>query len=190
MASNKLVSMLQHPDEIVPLLQMALAAKRAQLLPKDPSLAFCYDMLNKVSRRFAGCCPTYTFQYISNKIHSFFATSNVNPPPPPYGHTTTHHHTPKYVSFNAVIDIATELHPDRMLSAARMLCSFAVVIQQLPEVLRDPVCIFYLVLRALDTIEDDMALPVATKLPLLLAFHEHIYDRRASTDCCIRRATR
>ena len=51
------------------------------------------------------------------------------------------------------------------------------VIQQLPEVLRDPVCIFYLVLRALDTIEDDMALPVKTKLPLLLAFHEHIFDR-------------
>ena len=48
---GKLASMLQHPDEIVPLLQMALAARRAKMLPKDPSLAFCYDMLNRVSRR-------------------------------------------------------------------------------------------------------------------------------------------
>jgi len=34
--------------------------------------------------------------------------------------------------------------------------SFAVVIQQLPQELQDPVCIFYLVLRGLDSVEDDM----------------------------------
>ena len=28
-------------------------------------------------------------------------------------------------------------------------------------------CVFYLVLRALDTVEDDMAVPVAVKVPLL-----------------------
>jgi len=54
------------------------------------------------------------------------------------------------------------------------------VIQQLPAELRDAVCVFYLVLRALDTVEDDMALPAATKLPLLHAFHERIYDRRGA----------
>ena len=32
------------------------------------------------------------------------------------------------------------------------------VIQQLPERLRDAICVFYLVLRALDTVEDDMGL--------------------------------
>ena len=41
-----------------------------------------------------------------------------------------------------------------------MLCkvsrSFAMVIQQLPEHLRQSVCVFYLVLRGLDTVEDDM----------------------------------
>lgn len=58
-----------------------------------------------------------------------------------------------------------------------MVCSFAIVIQQLPPELRDPVCIFYLVLRALDTVEDDMAIPVPDKLPTLLSFHEKIYDR-------------
>ena len=34
--------------------------------------------------------------------------------------------------------------------------SFAMVIQQLPQEMRDSVCIFYLVLRALDTVEDEM----------------------------------
>ena len=51
------------------------------------------------------------------------------------------------------------------------------MIQQLPPELRDPVCIFYLVLRALDTVEDDMAIPVPDKLPTLLSFHEKVYDR-------------
>ena len=54
--------------------------------------------------------------------------------------------------------------------------SFAVVIQQLPEDLKDAVCIFYLVLRALDTIEDDMQVPNDVKLPMLKSFHEKCYD--------------
>ena len=58
------------------------------------------------------------------------------------------------------------------------------VIQQLPLELRDAVCVFYLVLRALDTVEDDMALPLETKLPHLRAFHEHIFDRSAPRRCC------
>ena len=48
--------------------------------------------------------------------------------------------------------------------------SFSVVIQQLPEDLKDAVCVFYLVLRALDTIEDDMQIPLEEKLPLLETF--------------------
>jgi phytoene/squalene synthetase len=55
--------------------------------------------------------------------------------------------------------------------------SFAIVIQQLPEELRDAVCVFYLVLRALDSIEDDMAFPVEQKLPLLRSLHEHVGDK-------------
>ncbi len=61
-----------------------------------------------------------------------------------------------------------------------MLClhpirSFAVVIQQLPNPLRDAVCLFYLILRALDTVEDDMALADNIKLPALNSFHQSIY---------------
>ena len=56
-------------------------------------------------------------------------------------------------------------------------CSFAIVIQQLPNPLRDAICVFYLVLRALDTVEDDMAIDNKVKIPALLAFHESIYDR-------------
>ncbi|GLJ50476.1 hypothetical protein SUGI_1075570 [Cryptomeria japonica] len=54
--------------------------------------------------------------------------------------------------------------------------SFAFVIQQLGVELRNAVCIFYLVLRGLDTVEDDMSIPVDTKLPILTNFHQHIYD--------------
>ena len=58
------------------------------------------------------------------------------------------------------------------------------MIQQLPEELRDAVCVFYLVLRALDTVEDDMALPLATKVPLLRRFHRLSYDPAwAMTGC-------
>jgi farnesyl-diphosphate farnesyltransferase len=33
-----------------------------------------------------------------------------------------------------------------------------------------------LILRALDTIEDDMTLPNSTKLPLLRSFHKKLYE--------------
>lgn len=55
--------------------------------------------------------------------------------------------------------------------------SFAVVIQQLPPELRDAICVFYLVLRALDTVEDDMALDPKKKVPLLRRFYEKSYNR-------------
>lgn len=54
--------------------------------------------------------------------------------------------------------------------------SFSVVIQQLPEELRDAVCIFYLVLRALDTVEDDMDFPRDKKLALLPEFYRKSFD--------------
>mmetsp|Transcript_38362 Transcript_38362/g.85410 ORF Transcript_38362/g.85410 Transcript_38362/m.85410 type:complete len:165 (+) Transcript_38362:47-541(+) len=103
--------LLRHPDEFVPLVKMALAAKKAAKLPTHPDLAFCYEILNNVSR------------------------------------------------------------------------SFAVVIQQLPNPLRDAICVFYLVLRGLDTVEDDMAIPNDIKLPALLSFHEKIYERGFTMDC-------
>ena len=66
--------------------------------------------------------------------------------------------------------------------------SFAVVIQQLPAELRDAVCVFYLVLRALDSIEDDMAFPEDKKLPLLRSLHHHVGDTCALSRC-MRRCT-
>ncbi|KAF3435778.1 hypothetical protein FNV43_RR22870 [Rhamnella rubrinervis] len=54
--------------------------------------------------------------------------------------------------------------------------SFSFVIQQLDADLRNAVCIFYLVLRALDTVEDDTSIPTDVKVPILKAFHRHIYD--------------
>jgi len=93
------------------LVRMYSAAKSAAKLPQEPGLAFCYGLLNDVSR------------------------------------------------------------------------SFAIVIQQLPNPLRDAVCVFYLVLRGLDTVEDDMALSDDIKLPMLHAFHEKIYERNFHMEC-------
>ncbi|KAK3195384.1 hypothetical protein Dsin_026694 [Dipteronia sinensis] len=61
--------------------------------------------------------------------------------------------------------------------------SFALVIQQLGTDLRNAVCIFYLVLRALDTVEDDTSIPTDVKVPILKAFHRHIYDRNWHFPC-------
>ncbi|PFH56627.1 hypothetical protein XA68_16243 [Ophiocordyceps unilateralis] len=49
--------------------------------------------------------------------------------------------------------------------------SFAAVIQELDHELLVPVTLFYLVLRGLDTIEDDMTIPVAEKVGYLQNFH-------------------
>ncbi|KAI9899318.1 hypothetical protein N3K66_005779 [Trichothecium roseum] len=50
--------------------------------------------------------------------------------------------------------------------------SFSTVIQELNHELLLPVALFYLVLRGLDTVEDDMTIPLETKLPILRNFHE------------------
>lgn len=60
------------------------------------------------------------------------------------------------------------------LALTKVSRSFAVVIQKLSPELRDAVCVFYLVLRGLDTIEDDMAVDVGVKVPLLTSFYEKL----------------
>jgi len=50
--------------------------------------------------------------------------------------------------------------------------SFAAVIMELPAELREAVLVFYLVLRALDSVEDDMAVDLKEKCALLHVFHE------------------
>jgi len=104
---------MKHPDEVPALVMLKIAAMRAKrAIPKDENLAFCYKMLNRVSR------------------------------------------------------------------------SFSIVIQQLkPAPLRDAVCVFYLVLRGLDTVEDDMSIPIDIKLPILKEFHKHIYDPSWKFSC-------
>lgn len=77
-------------------------------------------------------------------------------------------------------DVSRDVPLDRVALISIRVCSFAIVIQQLPNELKDPVCIFYLVLRALDTVEDDMAIDSSVKLPILESFHQKIYDRQAT----------
>lgn len=55
--------------------------------------------------------------------------------------------------------------------------SFAAVIAELPEDLRRPIANFYLVLRGLDTVEDDMSIPLEKKMPELRSFYKHLYEK-------------
>ncbi|KAG8905222.1 bifunctional farnesyl-diphosphate farnesyltransferase/squalene synthase [Tulasnella sp. 403] len=52
--------------------------------------------------------------------------------------------------------------------------SFAAVIKQVDGDLARTICLFYLVLRGLDTIEDDMTLPDEQKQPLMRSFHKYL----------------
>ena len=65
----------------------------------------------------------------------------------------------------------------------RVSRSFSMVIQQLSAELRLAVCVFYLVLRALDTVEDDMALSNDVKVPALKAFYKHCRDESFTMEC-------
>ncbi|KAL0481810.1 farnesyl-diphosphate farnesyltransferase [Acrasis kona] len=62
--------------------------------------------------------------------------------------------------------------------------SFTLVIQELPEQLRNSVCVFYLVLRALDTIEDDTLYPEYKKAPALISFYTHLDDSSFTVQDC------
>ncbi len=53
----------------------------------------------------------------------------------------------------------------------RVSRSFAAVIRQLPPELADATCLFYLALRGLDTVEDDMSLALPQKRAMLESFH-------------------
>ena len=44
---------MKHPEELMPLLRVKRASKLACTLPSDPDLAFCFGMLQRVSRSFA-----------------------------------------------------------------------------------------------------------------------------------------
>nr|KAK5443590.1 bifunctional farnesyl-diphosphate farnesyltransferase/squalene synthase [Exophiala xenobiotica] len=52
--------------------------------------------------------------------------------------------------------------------------SFSAVIQELHPDLLLPVCLFYLTLRGLDTVEDDTSIPAKTKEPVLRKFHQNL----------------
>ncbi|KAL5855944.1 hypothetical protein ACOSQ4_005746 [Xanthoceras sorbifolium] len=52
----------------------------------------------------------------------------------------------------------------------------ALIFQQFETKIRDAVCVFYLVLRVLDTVEDDTSIPTEVKVPMLIDFYRHLSD--------------
>ncbi|PHH66261.1 hypothetical protein CDD81_7854 [Ophiocordyceps australis] len=71
-------------------------------------------------------------------------------------------------------DVSSE--PETLKECYRLLNmtsrSFASVIQELTSEIRVPVVLFYLVLRGLDTIEDDMTIPIDKKVSMLCNFYK------------------
>lgn len=74
--------------------------------------------------------------------------------------------------------LAERLGDDDFCTAAlnRVSRSFAAVINSLEPSLVTPVAIFYLVLRGLDSVEDDMDFPLEKRIPLLKTFYKHLED--------------
>ncbi|XP_023662822.1 squalene synthase isoform X1 [Paramormyrops kingsleyae] len=89
--------------------------------------------------------------------------------------TTTAHRRPVMLCFSCQ-ETMTETMRTCFLYLNQTSRSFAAVIQALDGELRQAVCIFYLVLRALDTVEDDMSIPLEKKVPLLQDFHSFLYQ--------------
>ncbi|KAA3468092.1 squalene synthase-like [Gossypium australe] len=90
----------------------------------------------------------------------------------------------KMAARNAEKQIPSEPHWGFCFSMLHKVSrSFALVIQQLDTELRNAVCIFYLVLRALDTVEDDTSVAADVKVPILIDFYRHIYDRDWHFSC-------
>ncbi len=54
--------------------------------------------------------------------------------------------------------------------------SFVAVVQEVHPELLVPICVFYLILRGIDTIEDDMTISIEEKEPLLREFYTHVHD--------------
>jgi len=61
--------------------------------------------------------------------------------------------------------------------------SFNIVIQQLDGELKNVICIFYLILRGLDTIEDDMSIAKYKKKEMLHSFYNDIENENFTLDC-------
>jgi len=62
--------------------------------------------------------------------------------------------------------------------------SFAAVINALDTNFRDCVCVFYLTLRALASVEDDPAYPKEKKIPMLQNFYKHLKEESWALENC------
>jgi farnesyl-diphosphate farnesyltransferase len=76
------------------------------------------------------------------------------------------------LEFSALTKSDMQFCMDALTKVSR---SFAIVIQQLPPDLKEAIAIFYLVLRGLDTVEDDMNLNVEYKDKMLRNFYKQCY---------------
>nr|XP_009769885.1 PREDICTED: squalene synthase-like [Nicotiana sylvestris] len=93
-----------------------------------------------------------------------------------------------------LIEKRTPLQPHWAFCYTTLRNVSALLIQQLPTDLRTSlslvnfrptlqVCVYYLVRRALDTVEDDTSLAIEVRVPILRNFYCHFYDREWHFSC-------
>jgi farnesyl-diphosphate farnesyltransferase len=83
----------------------------------------------------------------------------------------------QYLTFYANAKIPKQCTPNELYcyqTLKKVSRSFSAVILELCEELRMAICIFYLVLRGLDTIEDDMSIDLNKKVAMLKEFASHL----------------
>ncbi|RWW07764.1 hypothetical protein GW17_00028838 [Ensete ventricosum] len=179
-------AMVAHPEEVYPMMKLKLASDRIRRqFPAEPHWAFSYSMLQKVSRSFALVIQQLGPQLRDAvRTHLFFFS--ILPPAGPFLDPSPLAPSPVRC-FVSCDDRIFLLH-----AFFGFTCSSHV------SLTNTEVCVFYLVLRALDTVgllsssynlypnkiaEDDTSIPSDIKMPILQNFYLHIYDRKWHFSC-------
>ncbi|CAI5512442.1 unnamed protein product [Closterium sp. Naga37s-1] len=210
-----LADILLHPGELLPLLRVRREAKvLAAQTYEDEDVAFCYRMLNRLSKSFAfviqqlpaavrhavrpapscpsrlprlfclsrpscpscpSClsCPFYlSCLFCPSCISRPSCPSCLFCPSCPFCPFCLFCPSPPPLPLLPLLPVSSASRAFSIDSNASLSSSSPRPVLCPPSI----VCVFYLVLRALDTVEDDMGVGNAEKIPILIAFHEHVTD--------------
>ncbi|KAL3730807.1 hypothetical protein ACJRO7_027782 [Eucalyptus globulus] len=144
---GSLGAVLKHPEDFHPLLKPKMATRNAEKRISQWSLEATLKhpllKLKMAARNARKQIPLRSWGEILKHPDDFYPLLKV-----------------KIAVRNAEMQIPQQPHWEFSYSMLHKVSkSLAFVIQQLGTELRDEVCVFYLVLRALDTIEDDISVP-------------------------------
>ncbi|THU73036.1 hypothetical protein C4D60_Mb04t18550 [Musa balbisiana] len=205
-------TVVAYPEEVYPLVKLKLAADRIRRqIPAEPHWAFSYSMLQKVSRSFALVIQQLGPQ-LRNAVSREVVLSVIYKPACDVGLITLlkdvrmrnrwDHSSIEVMTWDILWSSAQDIMKGSELAQdyeANIVLSkdclfgywtcFGNQSDQYVSICSGiqthgiSVCVFYLVLRALDTVEDDTSIPSDIKVPILQNFYRHIYDREWHFSC-------